>query len=245
MKEFLNNLNIPAIIIDMFLIILILYNIIKASKQGFISSLISLILTVVDCVFVWPFSEKISKYIYNLYLKDAISKIIKTKLIDTGVTTESISDFLNKEFLSPENYLGLSLENIDNTSFFDSVSNIISDKFVFPVINILMNVIVLIIVSLMFSIIIKFSKKLFGCFSHIPVLGKFNMFLGGIFGFFKSIVVISFICLIINSLISVSEDKWSFLNSKILDETYVFKKYDELIEIDKISSFIDFIKKNF
>lgn len=241
MREFLINYNIYSLIIDILVIILILYNIIKSAKQGFISSVVSLILTVISFIFVWPLSEKISSYIYISYFKDFISGLIETKLSESGATLLSIKNFLNQDFLG----VNLNNLNLDDKNLINSVSNIISDKFVFPVINIFMNIIILMVMSLVISVIIKFFKKLFKCFSYIPILGKFNMFLGGIFGFLKSIVLISFISVIINSLISVSENRWTILNSQVINETSVLKKCDKIIKTDKIISFLDYLKQKF
>lgn len=243
MKDFLYGLNISALIIDIFLIFIIIYNVIKSARQGFISSLVSLILLVISCVLVWPLGKLTSKYIYNIYLKEMMSKLIYNKLINHGVSNiEGLKNLLNFKIPGIETSLLQNFQNINSNSSLNVISDMICDNIIYPVFNILTCVLVLIVVFFIFSLLIKLLRKIFRCFSYIPILGKLNIFLGAIFGFCKSMVIIVFIALIIDSLIIVSGNDWEFLNSQVKNDTYILKKCDEFIKIDNISHMLDEIK---
>lgn len=252
-SDFFNMLNINSLILDFLIIIIILYNAIKSAKQGFISSFISLILTITAYIFSIPISELISKNIYDLYLRDAISKIIENKLVDNGLSDfASLKNILNDKWSEAMNYFNYNIQqvndindNVNNISSINEISNIMSDKLIYPILNILICIIVLIIISFVFSILIKLLNKIFRFFLYIPILGWINSLLGCIFGVGKAFVIITFINLIINSLIFVSNDNLSFLNSEVKGETYVFKYIDNLIDKEKIFDCWDEIKGKF
>lgn len=233
LKDYIYNLNIYALILDGLIAFVIIYNIVKAAKLGFISSLISLILTIVMWIFIWPFSGWISNHVYNLYVRDWLAKVIESKLINKGL--ENVMEFINLFQQRLPNLSRYSEDNLSEVSNIDSIgqiSFIISDKIVYPLFNILVCVIILIVSSFLFSIIIKILKNLFSKFSYIPFWGHFNMILGGIFGFFKSIIFIIFISIIINSLIFFSNDRWNFLNSNVRNESFLLSLYDRFINLE-------------
>ena len=130
-------------------------------------------------------------------------------------------------------------EKINNISRISDFSDMLSDKIAYPFVNIFLNIIILILISFLFSILSRFFKKFFYYFSYVPVLGKINRFLGGIFGFFKSIFVIIFMLFIINGVIVISEDKFEFLNSETKNQTFLLKRCDEFVFQNKK---LDFLK---
>ena len=235
-KNLLYGLNIYPLILDGLIIFIIIYNIIKSAKQGFVSSLVSLVLTVIMWVFIWPFSDGVSNNIYNLYLRDNLSNMVEKKLVNKGI--EDIDMFIK---MFEQSFLDMgklfNLPNIDTLESLNNISYVITDKIIYPVFHIVMCVILLIIFSFIFSVLLKILRKLFSKFSYIPVLGKINIILGGVFGFLKSIVIVAFLAVIINNLILFSGDSWSFLNSDIKKSSYLLSFYDKFINIEKDFNF--------
>lgn len=244
MKDFLYGLNIYAVTLDAFLVILILYNVIKFARRGFVSSLFSLLLAVAGYFLILPIGNFVSKKIYSAYLRDFFIKIIEDKLIKNRITDlnflKTILDFYpsNNQPMYFNKYIG----DTDKLDSINSFAGLFSDKVIYPILNVLICLVTLILMSFVFKMVNKLFTKLFKCFSYIPVLGKLNVFLGCIFGFLKSIVVIGFISLIIDSVILVSADQWQWLNSDVKSETYILKKCDEFAESFKIVDFLNSIE---
>ncbi len=247
MKEFVLGLNLYALMIDGLIIFIVLYNIIKSAKQGIIGSLVSFLLLILSYILVWPVSKMVSQNIYELYFKNFFSEMIQKKLMEKGlINVDSFKNFIS-EILNYQrsNYVdfGINWGNIDDVSCLSEVSAIISDKVIYPVINILISIVILILISLIFSVLIKLLRKFFGFFSYVPVLGKLNRFLGGIFGFLKSIVIVSFLALVINNVILISDDQLEFLNFEIKEKTYLLKQCDRIIDSYKQIDILDFVNK--
>lgn len=244
MRDFFCNLNIYAVILDACLIILILYNIIKFARRGFVSSLVSLLLTVASYFLILPIGNFVSKKLYNAYLRDFFIKFIENKLIKSQITDLSILKTIldcyqsNNQTMYFNNYI----VKADKFDSMNSFAGLFSDKVIYPIFNILICLLTLILISFLFKMVNKLFTKLFKCFSYVPVLGKLNVFLGCIFGFLKSVVVIWFISLIIDSVILVSDDQWKWLNSDVKSETYILKKCDEFTESFKIVDFLNNIE---
>ncbi len=244
MKDFLCGLNIYAVTLDAFLVILILCNVIKFARIGFVSSLFSLLLAVASYFLILPIGNFVSKKIYSAYFRNFFIKIIEDKLIKNRITDinflKTILDFYpsNNQPMYFNKYIG----DTDKLDSINSFAGLFSDKVIYPILNVLICLVTLILISFVFKMVNKLFTKLFKCFSYIPVLGKLNVFLGCIFGFLKSIVVIGFISLIIDSVILVSADQWQWLNSDVKSETYILKKCDEFAESFKIVDFLNSIE---
>ncbi len=242
MKSLIDFFNVNALTIDLLLFFVIIYNVIKSAKQGLIGSLISFLLLILSYVLVWPLSKMASDYIYNENVKQEVRQVINNKLLEKGIfNLDSISGIFNS-MVGAEDYLTGNLQNIDSTEYCKIISNMISDKLIYPFINIIMSIIIMSVFSFVFSIVVKFVSKLFKCFSYVPVLGKFNMILGGVFGFCRAMVIMAFIALIINGLILISGNELSFLNEEVKNETYILKRCDVLIKNKKFLNLTDEIK---
>ena len=240
MKEMLSGINVSAVLIDILLIIVILSNITKSAKQGFIGSIIRFALLIASYILVLPISKYISKFIYDEYLKESIVQTIHNKLINQGFSNiNNLGEVLNDSMSMVEKLINCGANMFSNDMSLVDISLSIADNIVFPMINIWISIVILAILSLIISLILKLIGKALTIFSYIPILGKVNILLGGIFGFFKSMIAVILISMAIDLIILVSDNQLNFLNNEIKNETYVLRYCNEIFKSEQIFNIID------
>lgn len=233
-------MNLAGSVIDILLLCIIILIVISAYRKGFLRSAILTIGYFVSILASILFSRILSNYIYQSIIRQKIITSVNATLsenINNIDITKVFSEFLSKlpSFLSNSmySYFGGKDAVINqvqgitgNTT--QNISVVIADQIIQPIVTLLLNALLCLALFFVCYFIVKQVAKLFKGFYAIPIIGPINSFLGGVLGVLQAFIVVIIITIVLRFIITLSGDTLSWLNSSIIDSTFLFKYFYDL-----------------
>ncbi|MBE6879595.1 MAG: CvpA family protein [Ruminococcaceae bacterium] len=185
-------------------------------------------------------SIKIGKVqIYEAAVKEhGLGNIILAQVISDRIMNTSFGNALKDIVKTIDNalpFIGLDenmLSQVDNTLLSDLVISLLRsggnpgqsvlDNIVKPVVLIPMRTLIFIILFVIISILLSFVIKATSLINKIPLIGTLNEFLGAIMGLVHGVIVIFVIVIVLNMIITLTENSLIFLNESTIDKSFVF-----------------------
>ena len=195
MDDFLS----ASLIWDAALAALILFVVIRSVRGGFVSSFIHLLGVAASCIVAALTAGKAAAWLYDGYLAERVE--------------QSVSDSLREKL---EAFAGL-LDRIDPT---DTISAAAGDAVRTMAVS-LLTMVAFLIIFLLAMLIVRALVKLARSVNRVPVVGGINRLLGGVLGAAEAFLLCYLIGMAATVLISFSENRWGWLNTAVVQKTYL------------------------
>ena len=188
-----------SLIWDAALAALILFVVIRSVRRGFVSSFIHLLGVAASCIVAALTAGKAAAWLYDGYLAERVE--------------QSVSDSLREKL---EAFAGL-LDRIDPT---DTISAAAGDAVRTMAVS-LLTMVAFLIIFLLAMLIVRALVKLARSVNRVPVVGGINRLLGGTLGAAEAFLLCYLIGMAATVLISFSENRWGWLNTAVVQKTYL------------------------
>ena len=188
-----------SLIWDAALAALILFVVIRSVRRGFVSSFIHLLGVAASCIVAALTAGKAAAWLYDGYLAERVE--------------QSVSDSLREKL---EAFAGL-LDRIDPT---DTISAAAGDAVRTMAVS-LLTMVAFLIIFLLAMLIVRALVKLARSVNRVPVVGGINRLLGGALGAAEALLLCYLIGMAATVLISFSENRWGWLNTAVVQKTYL------------------------
>ena len=188
-----------SLIWDAALAALILFVVIRSVRGGFVSSFIHLLGVAASCIVAALTAGKAAAWLYDGYLAERVE--------------QSVSDSLREKL---EAFAGL-LDRIDPT---DTISATAGDAVRTMAVS-LLTMVAFLIIFLLAMLIVRALVKLTRSVNRVPVVGGINRLLGGVLGAAEAFLLCYLIGIAATVLISFSENRWGWLNTAVVQKTYL------------------------
>ncbi len=188
-----------SLIWDAALAALILFVVIRSVRGGFVSSFIHLLGVAASCIVAALTAGKAAAWLYDGYLAERVE--------------QSVSDSLREKL---EAFAGL-LDRIDPT---DTISAAAGDAVRTMAVS-LLTMVAFLIIFLLAMLIVRALVKLTRSVNRVPVVGGINRLLGGVLGAAEAFLLCYLIGMAATVLISFSENRWGWLNTAVVQKTYL------------------------
>ena len=188
-----------SLIWDAALAALILFVVIRSVRRGFVSSFIHLLGVAASCIVAALTAGKAAAWLYDGYLAERVE--------------QSVSDSLREKL---EAFAGL-LDRIDPT---DTISAAAGDAVRTMAVS-LLTMVAFLIIFLLAMLIVRALVRLTRSVNRVPVVGGINRLLGGALGAAEAFLLCYLIGMAATVLISFSESRWGWLNTAVVQKTYL------------------------
>lgn len=188
-----------SLIWDAALAALILFVVIRSVRGGFVSSFIHLLGVAASCIVAALTAGKAAAWLYDGYLAERVE--------------QSVSDSLREKL---EAFAGL-LDRIDPT---DTISAAAGDAVRTMAVS-LLTMVAFLIIFLLAMLIVRALVRLTRSVNRVSVVGGINRLLGGVLGAAEAFLLCYLIGMAATVLISFSENRWGWLNTAVVQKTYL------------------------
>ncbi len=235
-----------TIILDVILIGIFAAFVFFAAKKGFVLTLLELVAVVAALVLAYQFSPVVAQGAYDGVVKESMISTIEEQIdenFDTAtsakkaeVTLEALPDFV----VSLASSAGVDVNEIKTQISSEKLSseNIATElveKVAEPIVIGALTIVAFIVLAIVLLIALKFAAKLISKLFKIPLVDGVNKALGGVLGACKGILVLVFICTILNFAFSGGDGEFSVA----VNESFVIGL------LDNINPFVNSLKEIF
>lgn len=232
-----------AYIVDILIIALFVFLVLKAYKKGFLSTVIDTFSLVISAVVSYMFLEPVAEGVYNLFVRGLVETRF-TRVLDDIASSLSVADKVNAmiEGLPPSAVKLADVIGVDFNSLISSVSgqNLSNDELIrlavekvgHPIMIAVTEVVTFVAMFIIIAIALKFLASIFKKANDIPLLGKLNAALGGVVGVVKAAAIVFVVCTVFYFVAGMSGA------GPVIDAINNSKIYAEIIENNPIVSLV-------
>ncbi len=233
-----------SLILDIILIAILVAFIAAAVKKGFMLSLLELVAVIAAFGLAFSFSPVVAQGVYDGIVEDAMISSLEEQIdanvnaADIAETAELTLSVLPDFVVSLASSAGVNVEEIKETI---STANLSSEnlatelvtKVAQPIVVGVLTAVFFIILAILLCFVLKIVAKLLSKVFNLPLIGKVNKTLGGILGAIKGIVVLVFVCTILNLALANGDGELS----TAVNESFVINI------LDYVNPFINSLKE--
>lgn len=235
-----------SLVLDIILIAILVAFIASAVKKGFMLSLLELVAVVAALALAFSFSPVVAQGVYDGVVENAMIEALEEQ-IDQNVNANDIAEnaeltlsVLPEFVVSLAENAGVDVAKIKETIATADLSseNLATElvtKVAEPIVVGVLTAVFFIILAILLVFVLKIVGKLLSKVFDLPLVGKVNKTLGGILGAIKGIVVLVFVCTILNFALSNGDGELS----TAVNESFVINI------LDYINPFINSLKEMF
>ena len=233
-----------SLILDIILIAILVAFIASAVKKGFMLSLLELVAVIAALALAFSFSPVVAQGVYDGVVENVMIEALEEQ-IDQNVNASDIAEnaeltlsVLPEFIVSLAENAGVDVAKIKDTIATADLSseNLATElvtKIAEPITVGVLTAVFFIILAILLVFVLKIVAKLLSKAFDLPLVGKVNKTLGGILGAIKGIVVLVFICTILNFALSNGDGELS----TAVNESFVINI------LDYINPFINSLKE--
>lgn len=233
-----------SLILDIILIAILVAFIAAAVKKGFVLSLLELVAVIAAFALAFSFSPVVAQGVYDGVVEDAMITTLEEQ-IDQNVNASNIAETAELTLSALPDFIvslassaGVNVEEIKDTISTADLSseNLATElvsKIAQPIVVGVLTAIFFIILALVLLIVLKIVAKLLSKLFDLPLIGKVNKTLGGVLGAIKGVVVLVFVCTILNLALSNGDGELS----NAVNESFVINI------LDYVNPFINSLKE--
>lgn len=230
-------LNFTSILFDIITVLLIVFFIIIGSKKGFVRSILNLATSTLSIILCFFLNKKISMYIYDFFIKDALFQKIKISLDST--VSENGTEFLEslpsiiKNFINPEN------TNTIINNFSEVTTNSL-ETMIKPIIIGLLSAVIFIILYIILKIVFHIIISATNIITKLPAIKQANEFLGGVLGFLESGLILICLSSLARVLSTYFDNIAQIFTESNINSAYLFPMIYNSQVVNYISGLINF-----
>ncbi len=217
-----------SIILDVILVVVFAAFIFAAAKKGFMLSLLELIAVIVALALAYQFSPVVAQAAYDGVVEESLIETVELQIDETlnvsttakqaEVIITAIPDFM----VSFASSVGVDVEAIKTkiSSETFSAENLATElvvKVAQPIVVGALTVVFFLILAGVLLFALKFAAQLLAKVFKLPLIKTANQALGGVLGACKGVIVIVFICTILQFIFAGGDNEIA----KAVNESYV------------------------
>lgn len=218
-------------ILDISVVAIICFFAWRCSKKGFVKAAVLFFGFVIAAIAARLISVPLSEGIYNGLIKDSVAASINETIGETaGNIGESIGSAVDALpgvirnaagfFLGGESAESIVSESISEKGL--TLAQSIESDIVAPAVTALLQTVLFLVLFFILSFLIKRFAFIGGLFNKIPLVGKVNMFLGGILGTLEGIIIVFLAAVFIYFALLIVGGNFP-VSAEDIDNSYLFK----------------------
>lgn len=235
-----------SIILDVILIGIFAAFVFFAAKKGFVKTLLELVAVVAALVLAYQFSPVVAQGAYDGFVKESMITTLEEQLDENfntstaagkaEATLDALPDFVVSLASTAGVEIGdikakISSEKFSNENIATELVEKVAQPIVIGALTILFFMILAVVLIFLLKIAAHFISKLF----DVPIVGTANKLLGALLGAFKGVIVIIFLCTVLNFIFANGDGEMA----KAVNDSYVIGL------LDNINPFINNLKELF
>ncbi len=235
-----------SIILDVILLAVFAAFVFTAAKKGFMLTLLELLAVIIALALSYQLSPAVAQAAYDGIFENKIIEEVETKIdetVDISVTaqqTNLILDSIPEFMVDFAASVGVDTEEIKGKVSVEKVTseNIateLTQKIAQPIIVAVLTIVFFVLLSVVLLIALRWLAQMLAKLFRVPLVKNVNQILGGILGGCKGILVIIFICTILELIFSGSDGEIA----KAMNDSFVVGI------LDKINPFVKSLKEIF
>ncbi|MBR5544794.1 MAG: CvpA family protein [Clostridia bacterium] len=209
-----------SIVLDVILVVIFAAFVLVAAKKGFVKTLLELVAVAAALVLAYQFSPVVAQGAYDGFVKESMITSIEEQIdenFDTStaakkaeVTLEALPDFM----VSLASSAGVEINDIKAkiaSEKFSSknVATELVEKVAEPIVIGALTIVFFMILAIVLIFALKFVAHLVSKLFDVPLIGTANKILGGALGACKGIIVLLFLCTILDFLFAKGDGELS------------------------------------
>ena len=218
-----------SIILDLIIVAIVALTIIISAKQGFVRIAVEVAGFIAALILVSMLSGPLADVTYQKVIEPPILNAASDIVWDSTTNTvdsvwENLPDFVTNNADS----FGISKEKVKETvkqsSKGDSKAALtkISQDIVKPVVVTIVETFYSVILIMVLLVVVKLLAKLLNKAFSFSVVGKLNTTLGGILGAARGLVIVFFLCKIVDLILPFTQNGIWIFNNENIAKTYIF-----------------------
>ncbi len=235
-----------SIILDVVLVVIFAAFIFAAAKKGFMLSLLELIAVVVALALAYQFSPVVAQAAYDGVVEDSLIETVEGQIDETfnaassAVQAEVILEAMPDFMVSFASSVGVEFEQIKaqiSSEKFSSenIATELVQKVAQPIVVGALTIVFFLLLACLLLFVLKIVAQLLAKVFKLPLVKTVNKALGGVLGACKGVVVVVFICTVLQVLFSAGDNEIA----KAVNESYVVGL------LDNVNPFIKSLKDIF
>lgn len=209
-----------SIVLDVILVVIFAAFVLVAAKKGFVKTLLELVAVAAALVLAYQFSPVVAQGAYDGFVKESMITSIEEQIdenFDTStaakkaeVTLEALPDFM----VSLASSAGVEINDIKAkiaSEKFSSknVATELVEKVAEPIVIGALTIVFFMILAIVLIFALKFVAHLVSKLFDVPLIGTANKILGGALGACKGVIVLLFLCTILDFLFAKGDGELS------------------------------------
>ncbi len=205
-----------SLVLDIILVAIFAVFVLSAAKKGFVKTLLELVASILAIVLAYQFSPLVAQGAYDAVVKENLITTIEEQIDEkfdastaskkAEVTLDAIPEFM------------VSIAESAGVDFNDIKSKISSEKFsseniatelvekvAEPIVIGALTALSFMILAIILLLVLKFLANLISKLFNIPIIGTANKLLGALLGACKGVVVLVFLCTVLNFIFASGE----------------------------------------
>ena len=209
-----------SLALDIILIVIFAAFVLTAAKKGFVKTLLELVAVAAALVLAYQFSPVVAQGAYDGFVKESMISSIEEQIDENfntstaakkaEVTLEALPDFM----VSLASSAGVEINDIKAkiaSEKFSSqnIATELVEKVAEPIVIGAMTIVIFMILAIILIFALKVVAHLISKLFDVPLIGTANKILGGALGACKGVIVIIFICTILDFLFAKGDGELS------------------------------------
>lgn len=200
-----------SIVLDVILVVIFAAFVLTAAKKGFVKTLLELVAVVAALILSYQLSPVVAQGAYDGFVKESMITSIEAQIDDNfntatsakkaEITLEALPDFM----VSLASSAGVEINDIKAkiaSEKFSSqnIATELVEKVAEPIVIGALTIVFFMILAIILIFALKFVAHLISKLFDVPLIGTANMLLGGALGACKGVIVLLFLCTILDFL---------------------------------------------
>lgn len=206
---------------------IIFHRVRKCAGMGFVSTIIRLLIYIVAVAAAHMTYLKLADFLYDNVIHDVIQSTLVRSFNNMINGIGKSNDIVHSIPTALRILIGLKIGEVADIPVTDAsgmAGQVIEMALKQPIISILHGVGFLLIFTLT-AYIMRYIARLFTEINRVPVIGTLNAVLGGIAGVVEGLLMLFVSGFIMRIAIEVSGEVWWWLNSGVIENTYIWRLF--------------------
>lgn len=209
-----------SIVLDVILVVIFAAFVLTAAKKGFVKTLLELVAVAAALILSYQLSPVVAQGAYDGFVKESMITSIEEQIDENfntstaakkaEVTLDALPDFM----VSLASSAGVEINDIKAkiaSEKFSSqnIATELVEKVAEPIVIGAMTIVIFMILAIVLIFALKFVAHLISKLFDVPLIGTANKILGGVLGACKGVIVLLFLCTILDFLFAKGDGELS------------------------------------
>lgn len=197
-----------SLALDIILVVIFAAFVLTAAKKGFVKTLLELVASILALVLAYQLSPLVAQGAYDGIVKESMITSIEEQLDENfntasaakkaEVTLEALPDFVVSLASSAGVEINEIKAKISSEKFSsENLATELVEKVAEPIVIGALTIVAFMILALLLLFVLKFLAHIISKLFNIPLIGTANKILGALLGACKGIIVIVFVCTVL------------------------------------------------